>query len=102
MQTDPYIHLLEITKQPSILEYNLSVLYKWLLRSHTAWARIHTNRKFGHENRARNLWCALTRGSNLHTHMRATRGRTLYAHARTCTVRKRATFWHENYVKLQD
>ena len=31
-----YMHLLEVTKQPSTLEYYLSVLYKWLLSSHTA------------------------------------------------------------------
>ena len=29
-------YLLEVTKEPSTLEYYLSVLYKWLLSSHTA------------------------------------------------------------------
>ena len=82
---DPYRYLLEVTKQPSTLEYYLSVLYKWLLSSHTVRVRTHTNRKFECENRARKLWCALIRGSNPHAHTRTARGRTLYAHACTYT-----------------
>ena len=102
-----WYYLLEVTKQPSTLEYYLSVLYKWLLSSHTARTHTHTNRKFERENRARKLWCALIRGSNPHAHTRAARGRILYymrtrVRIRVPRARKRAAFWRENYVKLQD